>query len=346
MNKRIVAIAVTIICFLAIVIYIARDWNKSETPYDKHSPSQDDVTTGQHTPPSEISAITPADATTSASPAAYSPNKKPVPDTGHSDNTKIDPRLKNITISSVTVEDPEQELSENPERLETVSQLRQFTMPIKNMMEFFPSFAYTGEMELEIPTFTNNRNNYDGEVYTVRSEFKLVKDDEGDFRLFQTSNSNSDKDAFSAPIYNGTFYLVDGKSQYYDSEGNPFLDDRLAAVEQMLNRENGEPLVRKKWIEIIRDIEPVIDLELVTESEETTTWNIVRRDDIDEKNQKLKLLELNGTVTALTLDSVITSAQFSGKGTYQEGFMKGATVRWNIRLNLSQIGNQQQVYLP
>ncbi len=345
MKNRIVAVVSALVCFIALFLYIAKDWGRAEANQVEnksgsiaHSVMRADKQISESQPKPQITETTHS--------VDKDAGNKSIAQSQYSQDSKIDPKLKNITIASVVVDDPEESLFKDPQRLETVSKLRQFAMPVKNLMIFFPSFAYTGEMELEVPSFTNRRDNFDGESYIVKSKFKLLKDDEGDFALYQTSKSNSKQEVFSAPIYNGDYYFVDGETEYYDSSGNQFQNDKLALVNEMLDKAHGEPLVRKKWVEIIRDIEPVIDLELVSETGDTATWNIAKREDIDEKNQKIKLHSLNGTVTARIEDNVLTSAKLSGSGTYQAGFMKGAKVRWDINLRLSQIGTQGQVYLP
>ena len=344
MKTKIIAAFSVLVCFIALFLYIAKDWGRVEANQveNQSSSTAHSVIKGdkQISEPQSMPQIFETTHSKKTS------DNKPIVQGQYSKDSKIDPKLKSIKIESVVVEDPEEAFYQDPQRLETVSKLRQFTMPIKNIMLFFPSFAYTGEMELEVPSFTNRRDNYDGENYIVKSKFRMQKDDEGDFKLYQTSESNSKKNVFSAPIYNGSYYFVDGETEYYDLNGNQFFDDKLSMVNEMLDKENGEPLVRKKWIEIITDIQPVIDLELISEAGETATWNIVKRKDIDNNNQKIILDNLIGTVTVRVEDDVLTSAKFSGSGTYQEGFMKGATVSWKISLNLTQIGTQGQVYLP
>ena len=339
-SKIFAAIALTV-CFLLVALYISKDWGGLEAKPVEIKQTSNITTTNPNQEKEEKQFIVKENLSESKI-----SDKESTIDTENAEKKKIHPKLRNIKISSVVVEDPEENLTDDPQRLATVSKLRQFTMPIKNIMIFFPSFAYTGEMELEVPSFTNRRDNYDGENYIVKSKFRMQKDDEGDFELYQTSESNSKKNVFSAPIYNGSYYFVDGEAEYYDSNGNQFFDDKLSMVNEMLDKANGEPLVRKKWIEIITDIQPVIDLELISEAGETATWNIVKRKDIDNNSQKIKLDNLNGAVTVRVEDDVLTSAKFSGSGTYQEGFMKGAKVSWKISLNLTQIGTQGQVYLP
>ena len=341
MKSKVFAVIALTVCFLIFVIYISKDWGSLEAKPIEAKQKTNITQIKPNQEKEEKQLIAKANSSEN-----IISKKESTIDTEHTENKQIHPKLRNIKISNVVVEDPEENLSDDPQRLATVSKLQQFTMPIKNIMIFFPSFAYTGEMELQVPSFTNRRDNYDGENYIVKSKFRMQKDDEGDFKLYQTSESNSKKNVFSAPIYNGSYYFVDGETEYYDSDGNQFFDDKLSMVNEMLDKENGEPLVRKKWIEIITDIQPVIDLELISEAGETATWNIVKRKDIDNNNQKIILDNLIGTVTVRVEDDVLTSAKFSGSGTYQEGFMKGATVSWKISLNLTQIGTQGQVYLP
>lgn len=347
MKRKIMPTVILIGCLMAIAIYIAGGWQKNN--YRSTTSNQDKTGLSFNTKEVIKNGVITDNKKTQKQqiiPKESSRNKSEFTTKNKTDKVHIDPRLKDIKVTGEVVEDPEQHLENDPERLETTIRLQQFTMPIKNLMMFFPSFAYEGKMELEIPTFTNRRDNYDGSTAKITSKFTLLKDEDGNFELSQESNSSNRKNTFSSPAYNGHYYYVDGETEYYTSSGEQYFDDKLSMIKTLLDKNNSEPLVRKKWIEIINDIEPVIDLELITEGENSITWNIIKRDGLDTNNQKIKITSLRGTVTARTSDNVVTQASFDGSGTYQEGFMKGATVSWKIDLNLSQIGIQGQIYLP
>lgn len=260
-----------------------------------------------------------------------------------------DPRLANITVIEWETE------AEKEEPLTPEEEARRKTMatavkPLKSVMSALSSFTYKGEMKLTVPTLTQNEEAFKagqryGEGIEVTSSFELKKAEDGSYYVKQESHTAKGDTKYDTPEYNGELYYIDGEFTYIGSDGSVADDATLSRVLAINNANDLEPLVRKNWIQIIKDMDQVMGFDSGEATAQGTTYAVT---DINPEKQKgtVEISSLSGTLTVLEDQDVMTSADISGAGQLKRGYMSGADIAYTIKLDISDVGQVETISPP
>jgi hypothetical protein len=328
-----------IIVLVIIVAVIVSSWKNPETgTYAKNDDSawhridSEDVYSGSH-----------------KGGKATGTQKNQDEDQEDKDDEDVDPSLRNVTVTELAVDDPHKE-PDDPEKREIKRIIGVMTKPLDESFRNLPSFTYRGEMKMTAPTFTMDEKAYNagqryGESIEVTSRFTLQKDEKGNFHIHQEASSSKGNTKFDSKMYNGDLYYVDGKYTFIDANGDVVGEDTLNQVLSNNAHDNSEPLVRRNWIQLIKQMDLVMGFN--SSGEDDASQNYVIQDiNPDIQKSTMQTNNLSGNISILKDHQIIGEANIEGDGQLKRGYMSGADISYSINMAISDIGSVSSIANP
>ncbi len=274
-------------------------------------------------------------------------NKKNIPPkkkiTGNNDNIdisdEVDPRLKKIFIREI-ISEPEEELT--PEQKKHEKLLGIIKQPVNLLAAKLSSFVYEGEMKMNMPTFNTDEESFKagkryGKSEEVISRFKYIKDEEGNYSIFQETESASKTEKYKKNSYNGELRYMNGEYSYSDANGANVNKDSVDKIVTENEKKNNEPYVKSNWVKLIQDISKVIAFEVSEKNDNLQNYEIKGANPELQKNTT-ELTEIHGNITIDEETGVMSGSSITGIAKLHDGYMSGADVGFSINLELKAVG--------
>ncbi|MCP4133899.1 MAG: hypothetical protein GY754_23215 [bacterium] len=268
------------------------------------------------------------------------------------DSENIDPRLKNISINELPVEEPNPEPTDPEEKkIYRVSSI--ITEPMSMIMQKYSSFICEGEMKVLAPSLTTNEKAYkQGKKYgpgiEVSGKFTFTKDKHNNFRLHQETRCAKKESKYNTEIYNGDLYYIEGNYYFVDNKGTLRDKDTTESVLAVRQQDRQEPLVRRNWIQIIKDLGGVLGFDEHRANNDNTEEKIFffkgRKPNLQKKTVLIK--KLSGSVMIVTSNDTMIEGSINGRNTYKHGYLSGADSSYTIKMRIHSIGNAPDVREP
>ena len=321
-KKTILYSAATII-FVFVVIMIMSSWGKEETLTENKAPAViADDKAGQQ-----------------------SGNKTGINDnTPDVDTEPVDPRLRKISIVEIPQEIEEEDTPEEKEHKRILSVIKR---PMNDLLNELSSFVYEGEMTMTMPVFNNDEASFKagqrfGESEVVVSKFTYIKDENGNSRIIQSTDSASEREKYKENKYNGELTWRDGQYSYSDAGGNSLGKDDVDQMVAENTKNNGETFVRNNWMKLVQDIDNVIAFEKGDAGDGGQQYDIVSANPELQKKTR-EITALDGSLTLDEENGIMTGSSIAGSAKLHDGFMTGADVSFSITMTLKEIGSVADV---
>ncbi|MBF0120365.1 MAG: hypothetical protein HQK79_16125 [Desulfobacterales bacterium] len=260
----------------------------------------------------------------------------------------VDPLLKDVVITEIPASEPS-EMHEDPQKQEIKRIISVMTAPFHAYKEKLSSFACEGEMDVIVPTLNTDEKSFNqgkryGKGIKVNSKFSCEIDENNNYHIRQETKTDQGNTKYDKePYYNGDIYFVDGKYAFIGRDGKQLSGDDLKKAMSAFQESNNEPLVRKNWIEIVKDIDLVIGFDSTEQSENKQSFSI-KPINPDMQQKTMKLDSLSGTVKIN--DNLMVDGNVNGKGQLKRGYMSGADVGYSMKMHIKDVGNVQPITLP
>ena len=214
------------------------------------------------------------------------------------------------------------------------------TEPLRNVAGKFKALSYTGQMEMQLPTLATSGSERYGSAARLWSRFWFLKDQKGNYYLRQETECSRKQSRYNHTAYNGELYYINGKFYFFDSQGDPLEGARLNRVLFRLRNDGQEPLVRRSWIQLIKDLKGGIRF-----LEESKGGFRIRG--INAKYQgALQLEHIEGSLSKLEQPEVMLDASLTGSARHDQGFMKGAQNQFEFELRVTNLKRNPEIRLP
>jgi len=282
--------------------------------------------------------------------AYFNENSEEKYSTFSNNSNSEDPRLKNVQLKETKVEVPESNIKD-PKILRRKKILGILTEPLSMVMLKYNSFVYSGEMNVLLPNFVKDEKSYKkgkryGDGIKIISKFIFTKDKVGNFSLYQETSCAKKSSEYNGKLFNGTLYYVDEK-YYYVNIHNEIEDKKTTnKVVAKFYSFNREPLARRNFIQILRDLKDVIDFKKISSSS-----NKIRRYsiyDINEDFQK-KTIFIKNIESEFSIDykkKSMFKIDLDGKNQYRSRYMTGANSSYSFEMKISDIGDVKEIEIP
>ncbi|MBF0227240.1 MAG: hypothetical protein HQK76_17475 [Desulfobacterales bacterium] len=258
----------------------------------------------------------------------------------------LDPRLKGIKIKEIPVESETNDIDPKEKKKRQI--ISTMSTPMESNLKNLSSFIYEGEMKMTIPRLNQDKSSFEsGQRYEagieVKSKFTFTKDENGNYHIYQRTQSEKGDSKFDAKEYNGDIYYVDGNPVFVDSNGNIADDSQSSSIFFAMKKSNHEPLVRQNWLQILNDISPGIGFETIFEGSYQQNYGI-KPENKKQDGQTISVKKISGDITIS--NGNMTNASIEGIGEVERGFMAGSTVNYSIELKVYDIGKVPRITTP
>ncbi len=350
-SKRKLLVALAVLAFVGLACVIVSSWRTPPPP----SAAEDDLSAslrgeGGRAQPGERKKRS-GRTIERAIPSRPAARRETPRETERNGEDEVDPRLRNLKVIDMPLEekDPDEE-PDTPEETARKRLVKIMTQPLKSAAEALPSFVYRGEMKVSIPTLVRDEEAHKagkrfGESVEVTGSFTLTRDEEGNFVLHQETKSAGGNTKYDGGAYNGDLYYVDGKYSYVDAEGNRVGGESIGDVLTVMRSDGEEPLVRRNWIQIVKELGLVIGFDEAGDDDREQNY-AVRAINPELQKKTVELDRLSGDLTVMKDFGVMGRANLDGAGTLRRGYMSGADVSYAIRLEITDIGAVSAVKTP
>ena len=267
----------------------------------------------------------------------------------NSPSRSSDPRLKDVDVVEMeTVQPGDEPKTSEEKRIQGL--LLVLTEPMSVINKKFPSFTYEGTMRVTVPTRNDDLESFKkgkkyGKGIEVVSSFIYRKDEAGNFHLRQRTQVEKKDSDYNGDIYNGNLYYVDRQYVFTDLKGVKRDDSVLKSVLLIRQQDNSEPLVRRNWIQIVKDLDMVMTFDLIEEEGDNREYSI-RGANPDKQQKTIYIRHLFGGFMLLETNSTMLSGKINGDVRNMRGYMIGSDMTFAISMRIYDIGKVPPIAAP
>lgn len=346
-NKKTILLAVMLVAFLAFAGFIVSSWQMAE----------EDTLVQQSLGRQKKPAPRAEGAGGSFSgPGPAAPSRAPAPPVSgaqkmvaENPSEAVDPRLANITVTEISAYDPK-DFETTPEQERIKKTISIATKPLRSAMGELPSFRYKGKMDVTVPTMAESEEAYNagqryGKGIQVTSSFVIEKAEDGSYHVHQEAQTATGETKYDGPEYNGDLYYKEGEFVYIGLDGKKADDALLSRILTNQEASKLEPLVRRNFIQILNELDDVVGFDDAGAPAGSTGYDI-KAINPEMQETTVKLSELSGQLSILDETETMNKVDIKGVGELRSGYMSGATVSYDIQMEISDVGGISTINMP
>lgn len=267
---------------------------------------------------------------------------------GGREDGPVDPALKNVQVEELPVEETGSQ-AESAEERTAQGIIAIITEPLANVGGKLSSFIMEGDMRMMMPTMAKDEKSFKagnryGPPVEVTGRFVYRKDSRGNYHLHQETKSVKGNTRYDGLLYNGDLYRVDGKFRYVDTSRR-VRDDVIESVSSDFARDGYEPLARRNWIHVFRDIKSVITFDTLSDNGTMASYSM-KPANPDKQALTVQLNGLGGSVDIQQSGPVMIEGTITGDNTYMQGYLKGSRASYRITLRIHSVGGVPDIQAP
>ncbi len=262
--------------------------------------------------------------------------------------SSVDPALKDVQVEELPVDDTDP-LPATPEERAAQGILAIITESIEGVGGKLSSFIMEGDMRMMMPTLAKDEKSFkEGNKYgppvEVTGRFMYRKDSKGNFHLRQETHSAKGNSRYDGLLYNGDLYRVDGKYRFVDASRR-LREDAVESVSTDFARDGYEPLVRRNWLHIFRDIKSVVAFDTLSDNGSLAAYSM-KPANPERQAVSVQLNGLGGRVDIQQAGPVMIEGTVTGDNTYMQGYLKGSRASYRITLRIHSVGTVPDIQAP